>query len=233
MKTILLKVSGTILSNHQVKKSMVTHFLEQLKSLIDQGFRFGIVIGGGNFFRGSQEEVARGLRRSTADTIGMLATVMNGLMLYDLCYTLGIKTHLLNTVHMPQITRTLNQQTLDHVTTEKIPCIIFAGGTANPYFSTDTNAIIRAFQIGATEVWKGTNVDFIYSADPAKESTSMPLKAITYDAFVQQKLGIMDLTAVTLAQTHQLPVRVFNLFKENGLLNVATDKNFGSTISSS
>lgn len=228
MKTILLKLSGHFFKDD--KKQMITHIIEQIILLIQEGYRFGIVMGGGNFFRGAQQAQDFNLRRSTADMVGMLATVMNGLMLCDLLRAHNIDTLLLNTLHIPQITDTLNQQTLDQARAEDKKCIIFAGGTGNPYFSTDTNAIIRALQIDAIEVWKATNIDFIYTDDPAKNKESKPIKKISYEAFVEQKLQVMDVTAITLASQHQLPLRIFNIFNTNALVTVAHNKDFGSII---
>ena len=240
MKTVVLKISGHLfdhkrtLSCHQKDNgAFVTSVLEQIKVLINQDFRFGIVLGGGNFFRGAQQAQNFNIQRSTGDMVGMLATVMNGLMLYDLLSAMNIKTVLLNALHMPQLTETINQKTIDNANKNNTSCIIFVGGTGNPYFSTDTNAIIRALQLGATEIWKATNVDYIYNADPAQDTKSKPLATITHEAFLQQKLQIMDLTAITLAQEHKLPIRIFNLFKDQALVTAARDLHFGSTIISS
>ena len=232
MKKILLKLSGNCLINHDAvaAKDRVEHLVSQLKMLIDEGFQFGIVIGGGNFFRGTKEGAQLGLSRSTADMVGMLSTVMNGLMLQDFLISAGIDAVVLNALYAPQIAQPLTQVGIDEVLKRPKACLIFAGGTGSPFFSTDTNAVIRALQIGASAVWKATNVDYLYDSDPAKHKDSKPLISSTYEEVMQCKLQVMDMTSIALAQEHRLPIRIFNFFTEQALINVAHNTQFGSTI---
>lgn len=223
MKTILLKLSGTLLAENN--KDLVVGVAQQIKTLQSE-YSFGIVVGGGNILRGAQ---STGIRRTTADNIGMLATLMNGLMLHDIFSAHNIDTCLMSALHAPDIAKTITQHSIDKALTKK-RCIIFSGGTGNPYFSTDTNAIVRALQINATQVWKATNVDAIYTADPKKDTTSMPIKKISHEQVLSQKLEILDATAILLAQQHKLAIRVFNIFTPNALKLAAKDSNFGSTI---
>ncbi|MFH1832494.1 MAG: UMP kinase [bacterium] len=223
MKTILLKLSGTLLAENN--KDLIVSVAQQIKALHPE-YCFSIVIGGGNILRGAK---STHIKRTTADNMGMLATLINGLMLHDIFSANNINTCLMSAIHAPDIVKTITQHSIDKAL-EKNQCIIFAGGTGNPYFSTDTNAVIRALQINATQVWKATNVDGIYTADPAKDKTSTLVKKISHEQVLGQKLEILDATAIILAQQHKLPVRVFNMFAPEALIHAAKDLNFGSTI---
>ena len=232
MKKVLLKLSGELLTtdNTGINKSLVEGIAHQIKTLQNNYF-FSIVIGGGNFFRGGRQAEQFGISRSSADTVGMLATLMNGVILRDLFASYDVKTKLLSALPAPTVAQHVSQQAIDAAQEEKC-CIIFAGGTGMPYFSTDTNAVVRALQLGANWMWKATNVNYVYSADPNKDTSSKPLEKLSYDDILTQNLEVMDKTAVILAQHHKLPIRVFNLFETNALLQAANDGNFGSTISS-
>jgi len=231
MKTVLLKVSGELFTNKNgnyntaVIESLIERFGELRKS-----HTVGLVIGGGNFFRGAQHGKLLGLKQPTADMVGMLGTVMNGLILQDLLQAAGIETTLLSAVPIPQAVHTIKQISIEDALKKK-HCLIFAGGTGNPYFSTDTNAVLRALQMGALEVWKATTVDYVYDDDPAKNPQAKPFKTISYSEVLQQHLKVMDATAILLAQQHKVVLRVFNLFTPSSLLKVAQDPSFGSTIS--
>lgn len=230
MKTVLLKISGELFSNTTTQFN--TELIESITAQINElraTIRFGIVIGGGNFFRGLQQGKALKLRQATADMVGMLGTVMNGIMLQEFFEKAGITTRLLSAMHIPEVAEPIQQALIDRALTDH-QCIIFAGGTGLPYFSTDTNAIIRALQIGAHEVWKATKVDYVYAADPMINPSAQPLATLTYQEAIDKDLKIMDKSAFVLAQEHAIPFRIFNLFSKNALINVAQDKNFGSTI---
>lgn len=233
MKTILLKLSGELLSSYlepscEGPKYLLT-LVEQIKNLKDS-HRFAIVIGGGNFFRGRSSSPELNLRQPVADSVGMLATAMNGLILQEYFNQHGLPSTLLSALPLPSLAESISQTTIDKAfTTNK--CIIFCGGTGNPYFTTDTTAIIRALQIGAHEVWKATDVDYVYDGDPRENSTCNPLKTVSYRDFLQKQLKIMDLTAITLAQQHSLKIRVFNVFTPNILEEIARNLTIGTTIS--
>jgi uridylate kinase len=223
-KPLLIKISGEIFNN----QSLLHHVIEQIKQLTEQ-HNIGLVIGGGNFFRASKEGKAYGMSQSNADAVGMLATIMNGIILGDLFNAHGVQTNLLSAFAVPSIAQPIQPSTIaDAFNTNK--CIIFVGGTGNPFFTTDTNAILRALQINAKEVWKATKVDYIYDKDPMEHKNSKPYKTLSYRLFLEQDLKIMDATAITLAQEYRIPIRVFNIFTENALINAAHNGDFGSTI---
>jgi uridylate kinase len=236
MKKILIKISGELFNQHDgsqrehtcVDKTFVYSLIQQIKTLA-KDHQIGIVIGGGNFFRGCKEGNQLSLRPTTADSIGMLATIMNGLILQDFLQEAGIKTALLSAVDIPIIARPIRQSIIDEAL-DANRCLIFAGGTGNPFFTTDTTAVLRALQMGAQEVWKATKVDYVYDGNPSIDPAAKPIHKLTYQSALDQKLHIMDLTALTLAQEHKLRMRVFNLFADNALINVAQDPDFGSTI---
>jgi uridylate kinase len=229
-QTILLKISGQIFAKKDsvFNKSLIFDIVGQLKQL-QKIINFGIVVGGGNFFRGRKCGKEFGLNRTAADSIGMLATVMNALMLQDFFTQKNVSSTVLSCIHIPQFVPSLNSNALRKALLEK-KLIIFAGGTGNPYFSTDTNAIIRALQMGATEVWKATNVDGVYDEDPFLNKKSRFIQKISYDDALAKGLNVMDLTALALAKENNLTTRVFNLFAKDSLLCAAEKKDFGSII---
>ncbi len=230
-KRILLKLTGEIfLDRHQhtLTPDIAKHLIEQIKKL-QESHLFGIVIGGGNFFRGNQHGKAMSLRPAISHQIGMLGTMMNGLMLKDLCEQQDITAELFCAMPSPEVGKPIAQQTITNSLTNQ-NVLIFTGGTGNPFFTTDTTAILRALQIEADEVWKGTMVDGIYTADPIKVPTAERLDTITYDHAMKEKLGIMDLTAYAMAERYHVPVRVFDIFAPNALLKIVQNPKFGSTI---
>lgn len=226
MKTILLKLSGETFCENQ--SDTITSLIEQIKT-ITQSHRMGIVLGGGNFFRGSKNGTALGLRPTTGHTVGMVATLMNGLILQDLLLQSGVSCSLHSALPCPTIARPIRQELIDNALTCK-SCVIFVGGTGNPFFTTDTNGVVRALQIGANELWKGTKVDGVYDADPEQHANAKKFDTITYKDALDKKLGVIDATALTLAEQEKLPIRVFNLFKPNALINALEKPDFGSTI---
>lgn len=230
MKKVLLKLSGELLTTDSIVKAFIEKIAQQIKTLQNNDYFFSIVIGGGNFFRGGRQAEQFGISRSSADTVGMLATLMNGVILQDIFASHGITTKVLSALPAPTVADYVSQHAIDAAYKEK-QCIIFAGGTGMPYFSTDTNAVVRALQMRADWMWKATNVDYVYTADPNKDTSSKPLEKLSYDDILTQNLNVMDKTAVILAQDHTLPIRVFNLFEDNALIKVANDNDFGSTIS--
>lgn len=239
-KKILIKISGELFRVHNQRCTdmevtpsgfdyqLVHALAEQVKEL-SATYHVGFVIGGGNFFRGGHEGKHLKLRQSVADDVGMLATVMNGIILQECLRNEHVSSTLLSAVAIPGMVDVLSQAKIDQAL-ELDRSIIFAGGTGNPFFTTDTNAIVRALQMGATQVWKATKVDAVYDDDPVKNPASKPIKSISFDDALRQNLRIMDMTALTLAQENQLTIRVFNLFAPQALLNVAQNNEFGSTI---
>jgi uridylate kinase len=208
--------------------TLASNIASQIKSLSDE-YLFGIVIGGGNFFRGSQHGKLYGLSPWSAHTVGMLATVMNGVMLRDSIIKSGLDCVLLSALNCPQIAQPISQDSIA-AAVDRRSCIIFAGGTGNPYFTTDTNAVLRALELGAQEIWKGTTIDGVYDQDPRTHKNAKRLQHVSYAYALENHLAIMDATAFTLAAEQGLSIRVFNIFGTNAIIRAAQDKNFGSSI---
>ncbi|MFC1842176.1 uridine monophosphate kinase [Candidatus Dependentiae bacterium] len=228
-KVVLLKLTGRILGNGSALSSEpFEKLISQIRELTKQ-CRLAIVIGGGNILRGDLQGVALGLSPTIGHQAGMLATIINGLMVQDILKQNDIQTCLLSSIVCPQICQTASQDNINKAL-EQDKVIIFSGGTGAPFFTTDTNMVVRALQIGATEVWKATGVDGIYEADPAKDKNAKLIKKITYADAISQKLGILDATALTLAKKHSIIMRVFNIFQDNSLIKAWQDNNFGSVI---
>jgi len=230
-KSILLKLTGTIFIDHKTKefaKPFIDQVIEQIKQL-SQKYQLSIVIGGGNFFRGSRDNGTLQLRPTIAHTVGLIGTTMNGLILYDLLHNQKVESSLLCALACPIAGKPISQPIIDDALIQH-KIIIFSGGTGNPYISTDTNAIIRAQQIGATELWKATDVDGVYTADPQKNRKARLIKKLTYHEAIKKDLQFMDQTALSLAKQTTITTRVFNIFSDNALLKVAKNKNFGSMI---
>jgi len=230
-KSILLKLTGTIFIDAKTKeftKTFIMPVIKQIKQLRDK-YQFGIVIGGGDFFRGSRDNDKLGLRPAVAHTVGMIATAMNGLMLYDLLQKANIESTILCALDCPIAGNAISQQAIDNALAQN-KIIIFSGGTGNPYVSTDTNAVIRAQQIEATELWKGSDIDGVYTDDPQKNKNASLLQKTSYQKAIEQNLKFMDQTALTLAKEGLITTRIFNIFSNNALVEVAKNKNFGSTI---
>lgn len=240
-KRILIKISGELFRVHnqqfdgQQERSQQGFDYQLVQSLalqvkeLSKSYQIGFVIGGGNFFRGSIDGKYLHLKKSVADNVGMLATVMNGLILQECLLNEGVPCTLLSAIAVPRMVEEITQKKID-LAFEQNQCIVFAGGTGNQFFTTDTNAIVRALQIEASEVWKATKVDFIYTDDPIKNPDSKPIKSITYEEALNKHLKIMDSTALTLASEYGIIIRVFNLFVQSALLKVASQEDFGSTI---
>jgi uridylate kinase len=229
-KIVLLKLTGEILArNHQnLEADTVIAIADQIKKLADTHY-FGIVIGGGNFFRGTKQGNALGITPSVGHQVGMLATMMNGLIVKDLFEQHELPSSLFCAVPSPEIGAPISQQGVK-TALAKGHCLIFSGGTGNPFFSTDTTAVLRGLQIDAHEIWKGTLVNGIYDADPKKNAHAQRLPFVTYQKILNDQLGIMDATAIALAQQHNLPIRVFNIFENEALLKAAHNDSFSSIV---
>lgn len=228
---ILLKLTGEFLQNgHQgpIDSIYVRELARQIKALQATHY-FGIVVGGGNFFRGKQEGAALGMRACTSDYVGMLATLMNGTILHDLLAQEGLETELFSALDCTAIARPISPQNIETAMRTK-DCLIFAGGLGTPFFTTDTTAIVRALQIQAREVWKVTKVDGIYTADPRLHPNAQRFLQVTYNQVLQERLEIMDETAIALAREHGVIIRVFSLFAPQALIKAAHESSFGSKI---
>lgn len=239
MKSVLIKLSGELFKKPGTQPSaehacmdayFVRDIVMQIKQLT-QTHRVSIVIGGGNFFRGAKEGRQLGVRPTTADAVGMLATTMNGLILQDFMVNQGVGCLLVGALALPGLIQPIDQIKIDQAI-QNGSVIIFTGGTGNPFFSTDTAAVVRALQVGANEVWKATTVDHVYDADPALNKDAQPIEKTTYADVLARRLKVMDMTAIALAQEHNISVRIFSIYTPNALGLVAENNNFGSTISS-
>jgi uridylate kinase len=223
---ILIKLSGELFA--PINKPSLDDIIKQIKQL-HQDHQLGIVIGGGNICRASKQGKELGLAQTTGDGMGMLATVINGLMLQDLFNQAGINTALLSGFAVPSVTQPVQTSTIN-AARDAHQCIIFVGGTGNPFFTTDTCAVLRALQMNATEVWKATKVDGVYDQDPMINKQSSLIKNISYQTVLEKRLGIIDATAVALAQQYGMPIRVFNMFSAQAFINAAKKSDNGSII---
>jgi len=233
MKRILLKLSGEILTTSPINSTLsgsdlIVHIAKQIKELAPT-HQFSIVLGGGNFFRGASDYTTYNISQATAHHVGMLATLSNGLIIQEKLRYAGVHTVLLSGIACPQIAQSITPQAIASAL-EKKHCIIFVGGTGSPFFTTDTTGVVRALQIEADQMWKGTKVGGIYHHDPEKIAHQTPIKTISYDDIISKQLHIMDLTAITMAKDHQMPIRVFNIFTHNALIQAAQKNDFGSRV---
>lgn len=229
-KRILLKLTGTVLerTKRTFNPDVLLNLIDQIKQL-QHTHQFGIVIGGGNFFRGDQNSKQLGLEQSVGHHVGMVATMMNGLIIQNLLEQQNLSAELFCALECPQIGNAISQQAIDAALQEN-KIMVFTGGTGNPFFTTDTNAVLRSLQIKADEIWKGTSIDGVYTKDPQKHVDAKKLSNVTFAQAIEQNLGIMDLTAYAMAEQYKQRIRIFDIFAPNALLNAANDKNFGSTI---
>jgi uridylate kinase len=230
-KRILLKLSGEALLGKQstgVDPDVANYIADEIKSLSDLKIQIGIVIGGGNIFRGI-EASAKGMDRTTADYMGMLATVINSLALQSALEMRGLPTRVQSSIEMREIAEPfIQRKAVRHL--EKGRIVIFAGGTGNPYFSTDTAAALRAMEIRADVIMKATKVDGVYNADPVKNKSAVMFKKISYIDVLTQNLKVMDSTAITLCRDNSLPIIVFNLQKKGNIRGVICGKKIGTYV---
>lgn len=230
-KRILLKLSGEALMGNQqygIDIDRVAQYAQDIKSVYDEGVEVAIVIGGGNIYRGLSAEKA-GMDRVQADYMGMLATVINSMALQDALEKAGMKTRLLTAIKMEQICEPfIRRRAVRHL--EKGRIVIFGAGTGNPYFTTDTAASLRAIEINADVVLKGTRVDGIYTADPEKDPNATKFDQITFQDVYNRGLNVMDMTAFTLCQENKLPIIVFDMNKEGNLARLAKGEAIGTLV---
>lgn len=224
-KRILLKLSGEGLMGDKsfgMSPEVLRSLALQIKELRLKGIDICIVVGGGNIFRGAKE-AAKGMNRTVADQVGMLATLMNALCLQNALENVGVDTRVLSGLNVPQVCENyMYRRALRHL--EKGRVIIFAGGTGNPYFTTDTGAVLRASEMQCDAVLKATQVDGVYSADPKTDKKAVRFATISYDDVIQNQLKVMDLTAVALAKENNIPILVFSQHEDNALENVLQGK---------
>lgn len=230
-KRILLKLSGEVLLGRKqtgVDPEVANYIAEEIKSIFDLKIQIGIVIGGGNIFRGV-EASAKGMDRTTADYMGMLATVINSLALQSALERHGLPTRVQSSIEMREIAEPfIQRRAVRHL--EKGRIVIFAGGTGNPYFSTDTAAALRAMEIRADVIMKATKVDGVYTADPVKNKLAVMFKKISYIDVLKKNLKVMDSTAITLCRDNALPIIVFNLQKKGNIRSVICGKKIGTYV---
>jgi uridylate kinase len=228
---ILLKLSGESLTEDGgfgIEASILNKFAKEVEKAYSLGVEIGIVIGGGNIFRGLSEK-AKEMDRVQADYMGMLATVINSLALQDALEQLGIKTRVMSAIAMHEVAEPfIRRRAIRHL--EKKRIIIFAGGTGNPYFTTDTAAVLRAVEIESDVIIKGTRVDGVYDADPEKEKNAFKFDKISYMEVVKRNLKVMDATAITLSMDNKLPIIVFNSTKENNLVKLLLGEPIGTKV---
>ena len=231
-KRILLKLSGEALMGEHtygIDPAVATQIAKDIKEIQGMGVETAIVIGGGNIFRGLAAS-ARGMDRATADYMGMLATVINALALQDALEQHGVTTRVVTAIEMRAVAEPfIRRRAIRHL--EKRRVVIFAGGTGNPYFTTDTAAALRAMEIKAEVILKGTKVDGIYTADPMLDPTATKYPAISYLQVLERQLKVMDATAISLCMDNKLPIVVFNLRQAGNIRKVVTGSPIGTTVS--
>ena len=234
-KRILLKLSGESLAGPErsgLNPNSTKNLCQAIKSLHDSGTEIGIVIGGGNIFRGINAKEL-GLPRTPADQMGMLATLINGITLQNTLNSIGCNAKLMSALECPRVAEAYNwQKALDYLS--KGDVVIFVGGTGNPYFTTDTAAALRASEIHAEALLKATKVDGVYNKDPKKYPDAKKYEQLTYAQFLAEKLEVMDATAIALCMSNKIPVLVFNMDKlvVGKATEILTQKNSGTLITS-
>lgn len=230
-KRILLKLSGEALMGEKqygIDIDRVAQYAKDIQAVHAQGIEIALVVGGGNIYRGLSAEKA-GMDRVQADYMGMLATVINSMALQDALEKVGVKTRLLTAIKMEQICEPfIRRRAVRHL--EKGRIVIFGAGTGNPYFTTDTAASLRAVEINADVVLKGTRVDGIYTADPEKDATATRFDEISFADVYSKNLNVMDMTAFTLCQENNLPIIVFDMNKPGNFLKLAKGEAIGTLV---
>jgi len=228
---ILLKLSGEALTgaaDFGIDPKVLDRMAVEIGQLVEIGVQVGLVVGGGNLFRGAALHEA-GMDRVTGDHMGMLATVMNGLAMRDALERAGIPTRVMSAIPMSGVVEHYDRRTaIRHLKNGDV--VIFSAGTGNPFFTTDSAACLRGIEINANLVLKATKVDGVYSEDPIKNPQAEKYACLTYDEVLDKKLGVMDLTAICLSRDHNMPVRVFNMNKAGALFAILTGKDEGTLI---
>lgn len=230
-KRILLKLSGEALMGEQqygIDPIRLQEYADEIKQIVEKGVQVAIVIGGGNIFRGVSG-VSGGMDRVQGDHMGMLATVINGLALQSALENNGVQTRLQSAIKMDEVAEPfIRRRAVRHL--EKGRVVIFGGGTGNPYFTTDSAAVLRAIEVEADVILKGTRVDGIYTSDPEKDVNATKFDFITFDDVLRKGLKVMDTTAFTLSQENELPIIVFDMNTKGNLLKVVSGENVGTKV---
>ncbi|MES2064224.1 MAG: UMP kinase [Bacteroidota bacterium] len=230
-KRVLLKLSGESLMGERqygIDNNQVLQYAHDIKAVKDQGIEIAIVVGGGNIFRGLSAEKS-GMERAQADYMGMLATVINCMALQNALESIGVETRLQSAIKMEQICEPyIRRRAMHHLEVGKI--VIFGAGTGNPYFTTDTAASLRAIEIKADVVLKGTRVDGIYTADPEKDPSATRYDEISFQEVYDKGLNVMDMTAITLCQENKLPIIVFDMNKEGNFMKITKGEPIGTLV---
>ena len=230
-KRILLKLSGEALMGERqygIDPERLAEYAQDIKQITDMGVEVAVVIGGGNIFRGVAG-ASNGMDRVQGDHMGMLATVINGLALQSALEDANIPTRLQSAIKINEVAEPfIRRKAMRHL--QKGRVVIFGGGTGNPYFTTDSAAVLRAIEIEADVILKGTRVDGIYNADPEKDSEAVKFDHISFDEVLKKGLKVMDTTAFTLSQENHLPIIVFDMNKKGNLLKVILGENIGTTV---
>ncbi|MDC0231018.1 UMP kinase [Aureispira] len=230
-KRVLLKLSGESLMGENefgINPEMLQHYAVEIKSIIDHGVELAIVIGGGNIFRGLQASESN-IERVQGDYMGMLATVINGLALQSALEKNGVFTRLMTAISMDQIAEPyIRRRAISHL--QKGRVIIFSAGTGNPYFTTDSAAALRASEINADVILKGTRVDGIYTADPEKDPSATKYENVSFAEVISAKLNIMDMTAFTMCQENQMPIVVFDIGEPSNLSRIIQGETIGTLV---
>lgn len=230
-KRILLKLSGEALMGEKqygIDPKRLAEYAEEIKQVADKGVEVAIVIGGGNIFRGLTG-AATGMDRVQGDHMGMLATVINGLALQNAIENTGVQTRLQSAIKINEVAEPfIRRRAMRHL--EKGRVVIFGGGTGNPYFTTDSAAVLRAIEIEADVILKGTRVDGIYTADPEKDKDATKFDSISFADVLLKGLKVMDTTAFTLSQENKLPIVVFDMNKKGNLLKLVEGENIGTVV---
>ena len=230
-KRILLKLSGEALMGddpYGINRQTIEWIVQEIAAVARMSVEIGVVIGGGNIFRGVAPGAA-GMDRATADYMGMLATVMNALALQDAMRRAGLDCRVQSALNIEQVVEPyIRGKAIRYLEEGKI--VVFAAGTGNPFFTTDTAAALRASEVGAEIVLKATKVDGVYTADPKKDPAAKRYEKLTFDEAIQRNLKVMDATALTLCRDQKLPVNVFSIFRKGALLRVVAGENEGTLV---
>ncbi|HEU4341280.1 MAG TPA: UMP kinase [Candidatus Binatia bacterium] len=229
---IILKVTGEVFAGPQqfgIDAGTVKAFAQEIKEVKEMGCELALVIGGGNIFRGAVASEI-GMDRASADTMGMLATVINSLALQDALEKLGVSTRVLSAIEMRQVAEPyIRRRATRHL--EKGRVVIFAGGTGNPYFTTDTTASLRAMEVGAEVILKATKVEGVYDADPLKYEGAKKFEELSYIEVLNRELKVMDSTAISLCMDNHLPIIVFNIMEKGNIKRVVSGESIGTLVS--
>lgn len=230
-KRILLKLSGEALMGEKqygIDPKRLSEYADEIKAVVEKGVQVAIVIGGGNIFRGLAG-ASNGMDRVQGDHMGMLATVINGLALQAALEDKGLETRLQSAIKINEVAEPfIRRRAMRHL--EKGRVVIFGGGTGNPYFTTDSAAVLRAIEVEADVILKGTRVDGIYTSDPEKDKTATKFESLSFKDVLTKGLKVMDSTAFTLSQENELPIVVFDMNKKGNLLKIVSGKKIGTVV---